>query len=636
MPLAPPTNVTATAGPGYVKVEWTHSGQDVQNFNVIRQGGVTGQQTAPYATVEASERSFIDDEIDLGETYQYSVVAVGASATSEATPHAGGGAVVEPGIDVVVGQWNAPGDPAAIFAIYLFVPETDWPEAGATRAVTVTGPSSFSRTFELGRFEFTTGFTSLVAPGPLTAGGEYTLSLTVGTTTYSAMATYDPDLAIERPLVAPVSNPSSDGVELAWEAVPGAVTYSASLSLDETERYVLGSNRLTASPSSHITGLDLASAVYYAEVIAYTWDAIAAGAGRIPEKPAAANASRSNRQYFAVPDLNACADPNALVSIPDVILREEILRIHGFAGPSPTCAEMQQVLQLIVPQRGITSLEGLQHAIFLYNLSIYGNEITDLSPLADLTGLLAIFAHGNPITSLEPVAGLTALRFIEVTDNDISDLSPLTGLSDLVRVGAARLPNVTDISPLAGKPIAWLWLNGSENIADFSVISGFTNLNTLLVGNTGFDDTDMLMLPALTSLGRLQLWSNVGVSDLGPVTDLPLYEIDVGGTSVTDLTPLYGKADTMQNLSAYSLGLSNTDIEFLTNFTNLRSLNLGGNELNDLSSLVANAGLGEGDTLTINNNCLDLSVGSTASLQIEALEGRGVEVLYEPQRTCVP
>src|SRR5690606_1457028 len=139
-----------------------------------------------------------------------------------------------------------------------------------------------------------------------------------------------------------------------------------------------------------------------------------------------------------------------------------------------------------------------------------------------------------------PVAGLTELLYLEVSNNDLADLNPLSELDHLIRVGAAHMPNLTDISALAGKPIVSLWLNGDSSLEDFSPIASFTDLVHLLVGNTGFDDTDLALVSSFTKLERLQLWGNEAISDLGPVTGLALSEIDIGGTSVSDLSPLHG------------------------------------------------------------------------------------------------
>jgi len=52
------------------------------------------------------------------------------------------------------------------------------------------------------------------------------------------------------------------------------------------------------------------------------------------------------------------------------------------------------------------------------------------------------------------------------------------------------------------------------------------------------------------------------------------------------------------------------------------------NPISDISSLVENSGLGEGDYVLLENNNLDLSEGSEALENIRQLEGRGVMVQY--------
>lgn len=632
-PPAAPTDVTATPGPGYVKLEWAHDGQGVQGFRVYRSGGLSAQQATPHATVDAEARSFLDRDIVLGQGYRYSVEAVGAGGASEAAAQSGADVKVDPGVDLVMGRLTAPGDPVANLAFYLYIDPDRWPQGDATHVATVTGPEAFSHSFELDRAAFERGFhVQGVYASPV--AGEYTLELPVAGTTYTAATAYDPTDAFEAPIVAEVTEPTQTGVSVAWGPVPGAASYA--IDIYDFEGAYLGVRELTRGPSGRMTGLSLEPGVFFAQVVAYAWDLTALAAGLVPEKPTTANVSRSNLRPFAVAEAGACPDPSAAVSIPDEALRSAVLARLGAAGPDPTCQEMQQLVTLVAPMLGIASLEGLQHATNLYSLSVYGNDITDLSPVAGLTKLLALFASDNPIASLEPVAGLTELQYIEVSNNDVTSLAPLSGLDRLVRVGAAHMPQLSDIGALAGKPIASLWLNGDPSIDDFSAIATLSDLRHLLVGGTAFDDADLAMVSAFPNLERLQLWGDEGISDLSPIVGLPLRELDVGGTSVTDLTPVHGMAGTLEVLYAYALGLDDADIGFLEGFSNLTALWLDYNDLTDLAPLVANAGLGEGDVLKLENNCLDLSTGSTASAQLEALVARGVDVTHEPQRTCMP
>ena len=70
------------------------------------------------------------------------------------------------------------------------------------------------------------------------------------------------------------------------------------------------------------------------------------------------------------------------------------------------------------------------------------------------------------------------------------------------------------------------------------------------------------------------------------------------------------------------------DLSGLEHATNLTTLMLGGNQISDISSLLENSGLGEGDEVWLENNNLDLSEGSEDLENIRQLEARGVSVSY--------
>jgi Leucine-rich repeat (LRR) protein len=57
-------------------------------------------------------------------------------------------------------------------------------------------------------------------------------------------------------------------------------------------------------------------------------------------------------------------------------------------------------------------------------------------------------------------------------------------------------------------------------------------------------------------------------------------------------------------------------------------LNLSGNQISDISPLLENSGIGEGDDINLEDNNLDLSEGSEDMLNIKALQDRGVIVNY--------
>ena len=64
------------------------------------------------------------------------------------------------------------------------------------------------------------------------------------------------------------------------------------------------------------------------------------------------------------------------------------------------------------------------------------------------------------------------------------------------------------------------------------------------------------------------------------------------------------------------------------NLTSLTWLRLSENQISDISPLVENSGLGEGDEVWLEDNDLDLTEGSEDMDNIRQLEERGAEVHY--------
>lgn len=116
---------------------------------------------------------------------------------------------------------------------------------------------------------------------------------------------------------------------------------------------------------------------------------------------------------------------------------------------------------------------------------------------------------------------------------------------------------------------------------------------------------DVSPLSSLTGLMDLRLENNSSISDMRPLSGLTRLEtLFLGSTAISDVTPVSG-------------------------LTLLKVLNLFGAQVSNIRPLVANAGLGAGDTidLTLNNlaqaNCPDL----------KTLVNRGATVMFSPQKS---
>ena len=109
---------------------------------------------------------------------------------------------------------------------------------------------------------------------------------------------------------------------------------------------------------------------------------------------------------------------------------------------------------------------------------LVGNEISDLSPLKNLTGLTRLSFRHNEVSDLSPLKGLINLTWLELGDNAILDVSPLAELDNLTWIDLSENA-ITDVSPLASLPnLAWMGLNNNA-IADVSSFERFSESTSI-------------------------------------------------------------------------------------------------------------------------------------------------------------
>ena len=276
----------------------------------------------------------------------------------------------------------------------------------------------------------------------------------------------------------------------------------------------------------------------------------------------------------------------AAVAIPDSNLRAAVETALGkVPADTITASEMETLTRLQAPNADIRDLTGLELATNLTRLNLGGesvgseyvnsNTISDLSPLAGLTNLTQLDLWGNNISDISALASLTNLAGLWLGVNSISDISVVADLTHLINLGLEG-NNISDISAVAGLTnLNWLNL-GANSILDVSVVANLANLTWLNLGSNNVFDVSALA--GLTQLKMLYLWDN-SISDLSPVEGL-------------------------------------TDLTFLL---------LRDNRITDISALVANMGLGSGDTVNVWRNPLSYQSIHT---HIPTLQQRGVTVEF--------
>ena len=177
------------------------------------------------------------------------------------------------------------------------------------------------------------------------------------------------------------------------------------------------------------------------------------------------------------------------------------------------------------------------------------SEITDISPLKNLTNLTEVLLSKTIISDLSHLKKLINLKVLFVHENEVADISPLKNLTKLIMLkltgsfygenpetcGIAH-NEITDLTPLKNLTNLTILTIKSNKIEDCSAIKHLSNLNELDLEDNKL--TDLTFLKELTNLKELNLSYNE-ITDITPLKELSnLIELDLKHNKIIDLEPL--------------------------------------------------------------------------------------------------
>lgn len=253
---------------------------------------------------------------------------------------------------------------------------------------------------------------------------------------------------------------------------------------------------------------------------------------------------------------------------------------------------------LFLVQNHITDIRALQGLKALRSLNLSRNRISDLAPIAGCLELNSLLLGNNAVTELAPLAGLTALKQLIAFENNIRSVEPLSNLSELEKVHLAA-NQIGDIGPLKGwTKIRELKIHQNQ-IEDITPLAGLTSLiilsasenritrlpesfNWPLMTQLYLENNHIQHLPPLKPLAALEVLnlSNNGLSDLSPLQDLSLSNLDLSSNQIEDITPLKTLCDIK------SLNLENNAIKALAPLANAfrgpATIRLANNPIQDI------------------------------------------------------
>ena len=338
-------------------------------------------------------------------------------------------------------------------------------------------------------------------------------------------------------------------------------------------------------------------------------------------------------QYNEIVDVNALSGLTNLAGL--YLLDNEIVDISPLSG-------LINLTVLRLTWNEIVDISALSGLTNLTTLWLYGNEIIDISTLSGLINLTKLDLYDNEIVDITALSGLTNLTWLDLQNNQIRDIAPLVNNAgidsdDIVHLRNNLLaitpgsPSRLDIEALQDRGVN-VEFDPQKPLAETASISVVVNfpdpgleeaIRDAIGKPTGdIRDTDLIGLAALDARNR-------GIVNLeGIQCCTSLTSLDLSESQIVDISAVSG----LTNLTSLYLGDNEiVDITAVSGLTNLTSLLLYDNQIHDIAPLVENPGIDSDDDVILFYNCLALGPGSSNMLDIEALQGRGVHVYFDPQ-----
>jgi Leucine-rich repeat (LRR) protein/putative cell wall-binding protein len=263
-----------------------------------------------------------------------------------------------------------------------------------------------------------------------------------------------------------------------------------------------------------------------------------------------------------------------------------------------TADRMNTMQSILVPEREIARLKGIEYASNLKELDISYNKINDLGDLKGNTVVETLIADHNGISSIGNLDNLSNLQWLSLGENHVKELTGLTSLSKLTSLSLFS-NKITDISALKNlAQLEYLDLDNNQTV-DLSSLAGLDRLTTLLISGNGVKT--IAPLKDMTRLAYLYANDNE-ITDLSPLADFNLEdgEIELARNNIRNLSPLAG----LKVSGTLSLDISENeviDLNPLKSLSGLTSLRARGNKINSLEPLKE---LKELNVLDLSNNTL--------------------------------
>ncbi len=286
------------------------------------------------------------------------------------------------------------------------------------------------------------------------------------------------------------------------------------------------------------------------------------------------------------PSNTATVTLESAVNIPDQNFKTVLNEHLGYTAPesethNPTDYELSTITDLNAYNRGITDITGAEYLVNCLAMDFGSNSI-----LAESGS-----QNGDPYNGMDEVEMIDSdprLSYeftiptpenYEGEKNDLSNFSVLAGLTQLTHLYINNT-GCSDIGFLSGLINLTDLYIGYNSITNISVLANLSGLRNLSLNSNPISD-----ISPISGLANLYYLSNSynNISDLSYVSTLTnLQYLYVYGNGINNLAPIQN----LNNLSRLGISSNNiTDASLLVNKTSLVRLYMGNNPIGDLSFL---------------------------------------------------
>ena len=246
------------------------------------------------------------------------------------------------------------------------------------------------------------------------------------------------------------------------------------------------------------------------------------------------------------------------VEFSDAYIEELVAEKLMFGSYTTIYSNDLWVIKDLTVSETASDLSDLRHMLYLEDLTISAQEITDLSFLEGMTHLKRLDLSGCTISA------------------DLSVLGTLPALEELSLQGCS----ISSLSFLEGAPALKALNLRSNAVGNLASLASIPTLQSLDLADNAI--SDLKPLSGLTELTHLNLSENV-LTDMAPIgTCTKLTELDVSDNKLTSIAAV-------QNMTALTSFRAEknqlTDCAVLSLCTELRTLDISHNQLTDITML---------------------------------------------------